>query len=353
MAFLDNSGDIILDAVLTDTGRMRMAQGDGSFRITKFKLGDDEIDYTLYNPEHPSGSAYYDLKIRQTPILEAFSNSATSLKSTLISYSNPNLLYLPELIWNTNENKTYGSQIRKFPYDPVATAVVLTTTNGAVTAFGNTEGVLNGINPRQAPNNHIRLEYGINAEGKTPGSLRDRDPELNETLFMIECDTRFCSPTDIAGNTIRPSFVDENMIGAFFVTTSRNPSVVTEMTQFGSSKHADQPEMKWLRGAMIRFKLRASLLAQTGTPSESRSIWGKHGIAYTSTDWDTAAGSIGTRETCGQENSATWQNNLDYRATQGDLFHIDTNVRVTAMNTGARIDIPVVLIKSVNFVTSC
>ena len=57
MAFLDNSGDIILDAVLTDEGRRRMA--GGNFSITKFALGDDEIDYTLYNKNHPSGSSYY------------------------------------------------------------------------------------------------------------------------------------------------------------------------------------------------------------------------------------------------------------------------------------------------------
>ena len=61
MAFLDNSGDIILDAVLTDVGRKRMAKGN--FRITKFAIGDDEIDYGLYNKDHPSGSAYYDLEI--------------------------------------------------------------------------------------------------------------------------------------------------------------------------------------------------------------------------------------------------------------------------------------------------
>ena len=63
MAFLDNSGDIILDAVLTDLGRQRMA--GGNFKITKFALGDDEIDYTLYNKDHPSGSAYYDIEILQ------------------------------------------------------------------------------------------------------------------------------------------------------------------------------------------------------------------------------------------------------------------------------------------------
>ena len=63
MAFLDNSGDIILDAVLTDTGRMRLAKGDGSFNIVKFALGDDEINYELYDKNHTSGSAYYDVEI--------------------------------------------------------------------------------------------------------------------------------------------------------------------------------------------------------------------------------------------------------------------------------------------------
>ena len=67
MAFLDNSGDIILDAVLTDTGRFRLAKGDGSFKIAKFALGDDEVNYELYNRTHSSGSAYYDLEILRAP----------------------------------------------------------------------------------------------------------------------------------------------------------------------------------------------------------------------------------------------------------------------------------------------
>ena len=54
MGFLDNSGDIILDAVLTDLGRKRMAEGN--FNITKFALGDDEINYQLYDKNHPSGT---------------------------------------------------------------------------------------------------------------------------------------------------------------------------------------------------------------------------------------------------------------------------------------------------------
>ena len=85
MAFLDNSGDIILDAVLTDTGRKRLAAGDGSFKIAKFALGDDEIDYALYDRNHASGSAYYDLNILQTPVLEAFTNNTSVLNSKLIT----------------------------------------------------------------------------------------------------------------------------------------------------------------------------------------------------------------------------------------------------------------------------
>ena len=75
MGFLDNSGDIILDAVLTDAGRLRLAKGDGSFRVAKFALSDDEIDYGLYDKNHASGSAYYDLTVLQTPVLESFTNN--------------------------------------------------------------------------------------------------------------------------------------------------------------------------------------------------------------------------------------------------------------------------------------
>ena len=85
MAFLDNSGDIILDAVLTDTGRARLAKGDGTFKIVKFALADDEIDYELYDDAHPSGSAYFDLEVL-TPVLEAFTNNASSMKHKLVSF---------------------------------------------------------------------------------------------------------------------------------------------------------------------------------------------------------------------------------------------------------------------------
>ena len=99
MGFLDNSGDIILDAVLTDHGRQVLSRGDGSFQITKFALGDEEIDYSLYNTAHASGSAYYDLQILQTPVLESFTDNAASMKSKLVTYESFDLLFLPLLLF--------------------------------------------------------------------------------------------------------------------------------------------------------------------------------------------------------------------------------------------------------------
>ena len=92
MAFQNNSGDIILDVVLTDEGRRRLAMGDGSFEITQFALGDDEINYALF--ETGSTTALQDLSILQTPILEAFTNNTSMMKTKLLSLPNPDLLYL-------------------------------------------------------------------------------------------------------------------------------------------------------------------------------------------------------------------------------------------------------------------
>ena len=104
MAFLDNSGDIILDAVLTDTGRFRLAKGDGSFKIAKYAFADDEIDYAKYDLGHASGSAYYDIDVLKTPVLEAFTNNTSTMKHRLISIPRTNLRFLPV----TKLNESHG-----------------------------------------------------------------------------------------------------------------------------------------------------------------------------------------------------------------------------------------------------
>ncbi len=82
MGFLNNT-IVTVDAILTRKGRELLAKNDGSFRITQFALSDDEIDYTMYNPNHPSGSAYYGQAIDGMPLLEAFPDETQIMKYLL------------------------------------------------------------------------------------------------------------------------------------------------------------------------------------------------------------------------------------------------------------------------------
>jgi len=82
MGYLNNQV-VTVDAILTKKGRQLLAQNDGSFRITQFALADDEIDYTLYNPNNNSGSAFYGQAIDNMPLLEAFADESQTMKYKL------------------------------------------------------------------------------------------------------------------------------------------------------------------------------------------------------------------------------------------------------------------------------
>jgi hypothetical protein len=84
MGYLNNTV-VTVDAILTDVGRQLLAQQNGQFKITQFALADDEIDYTLYNPNNPSGSAYYGQAIENMPLLEAFPQANQTMKYKLVT----------------------------------------------------------------------------------------------------------------------------------------------------------------------------------------------------------------------------------------------------------------------------
>ena len=84
MAIL-NPTTVTVDAVLTTKGRELLARNDGSFQITQFSLADDEIDYTLYNPNHPSGSAFYGEAIENTPVIQAFPTDTQIMRYKLVT----------------------------------------------------------------------------------------------------------------------------------------------------------------------------------------------------------------------------------------------------------------------------
>ncbi|MAH44378.1 hypothetical protein CMI37_01020 [Candidatus Pacearchaeota archaeon] len=203
MAILDNSGDIILDAVLTEVGRKRMATGN--FRIVKFALGDDEINYKLYDKNHVSGSAYYDLEILQTPVFEA-ATQAANINYGLLSLPNPRLLYLPTMVLNTkvqNAARPHGGIFYLAVNDGGVTADAL------IAAFGgaNGGGDLKVLKAGQTAGTAIMLETGLDT-AEIPGTAANKtnyiqSQGLSTSDFAISVDTRFVT------NVLGPRANDE------------------------------------------------------------------------------------------------------------------------------------------------
>ena len=218
MAFLDNSGDIILDAVLTDVGRKRMARGN--FNITKFALGDDEIDYGLYDKNHPSGSAYYDLEILQTPILEAFTQANATLNYGLITYTRNDLLYLPTI--KLNNKNTASGMSRVVVKDSDRNVIFLADNQkhpaGSSTATAATMLVEDGLGSSMLTaganadgNKFIFIETGIDSVDLTSTSANQNTyilgTGLNDASFNVSFDGRFIAsafgPAGGAGTDFR------------------------------------------------------------------------------------------------------------------------------------------------------
>lgn len=115
MAYLNNNV-LTVNAILTKKGREVLAK-TGGLNITAFALSDDEIDYTQFNPTHPLGSAYYDIAIRNTPIMEPITDESQMLKYKLVTLNNgvtsvPTITIAPPLI---SVPRTYTSAIDIIP----------------------------------------------------------------------------------------------------------------------------------------------------------------------------------------------------------------------------------------------
>jgi len=195
MGFLDNSGDIILDAVLTDVGRRKMA--DGTFNITKFALGDDEIDYSLYNKDHASGSAYYDLEIMQTPVMEAFTQTNAGINYGLLTLTATDLLYLPVMEINkkaavSNTVVTHGTFANVF--------FVADTTSDTSTYLLESTALGDGkyfMVSGQSSGPGVLLEGGLNTT-TVKGTAANRTTYLEtnnllDSYFYVYYDNRFIS----------------------------------------------------------------------------------------------------------------------------------------------------------------
>lgn len=298
MAFLDNSGDIILDAVLTDTGRRRLARGDGSFQITKFALGDAEINYRLYNAEHLSGSAYYDLEILQTPVLEAFTDPEADMHHKLISISRNDHLYLP--IIELFERADMGS-VR----DSTTNAFLVAVDSATQDAVGTETGILWGEDVSSVSSTTIVSDQGLDTNGSPPPTAVI-SPDLLETQFQVEIDNRFGSLFDSRGGAGRASFVNEGQMASYYFSLGSDPRYVSRI----SSTDAADSSINGPRGSRLSFRIGASLELNGSTTLFTR-------LGGTST------------------------------VASKSVYHIDSVVRVTGVTTGYSVDIPVRFIKKI------
>ena len=317
MGFLDNSGDIILDVVLTDLGRQLLAKGDGSFNVAKFALGDDEIDYSLYDNTNASGSSYYDLQILQTPVLEAFTDNAASMKNKLLTIENQNLLFMPVTKLNQgltttqlhpsgaffvavdrntedNSNNSLTSSVAFTPEGTLRTGFILGESLGA----------------GRESSNYIRIDQGLDTTQVSP--RQNLDPDLVETEYMIQIDNRLGSIVSRDG-VVRavPDSIDDDNIAyySFSQGTDQQFVIVNTSTETSISEVINGP-----RGTILEFSIAASLELNTST--------------YLFT----------------QLGSTTELPNQTEGDTTSTRF-IDSIIKVTGMTTGYSIDVPVRFVK--------
>jgi len=308
MGFLDNSGDIILDAVLTDTGRLRLAKGDGSFKIVKFALGDDEINYELYNKNHASGSAYYDLEILQTPVLEAFTDNAASMKSKLISIPRSNLLYLPIL----KLNEVFNSAVARHAGTKKFLIAVDDDTEDeySVDTDGNSLGGVLYVERPQSGDNFVRIDQGLDT-GYELSPSRNLDSDLVETQYMIEIDNRLGQIVSLNGDRAAASFIDDDQIATYYFSLGTDTAYVAENTS--TSTNTGEQTIAGPRGTYLTFKVMSSMELNT-----SDFLFDKLGSATT---------------LAGKSSTTT------------SIKQINATIRITGATTGYRLDIPIRFIK--------
>jgi len=161
MGFLDHStNNIIIDAVLTDRGRQLLARNDGSFQITRFSFGDDEVDYSIVKK---FGRTVGKEKIeKNTPVFEAQTNADLALKYRMISVANPYLDNLPYLS--------------------------ISTVNGATTLVRGSTPIQVDLQVKQTSQNNSTIEV-----------------DLRDTSFIVSYDSRFLTVTGYENNVSTPT----------------------------------------------------------------------------------------------------------------------------------------------------
>ena len=328
MAFLDNSGDIILDAVLTDSGRKALAAADGSFNIKFIAFGDDEIDYGLYD-NTKTNSSLKDLQIMKTPIFESITNNTSALNSYLITYNSNNILNLP--ILKVNDRSTDNSAGSGFPYasavynnsTPYQYVVLVDETTEHKYTKNRSDGVTTlpdgfivGYTAQNAANRKIVISQGVD-NNQLPPSVA-LSGQLITTEVRVEMDNRF-------GTLVSPAAVAAQ---ANFISTDNIATYIAGGVQVKGDKGPG-----WFKSA---FSTKEGGDVIAGPRS--------HALQFSIMSSANLMGSTYLFTTIGTEDS-------DYFPAQKGAgsqaaYYIDTVVDITSVKTGYRIMVPIRYVKA-------
>ncbi len=248
MAFLNNSGDIIVDAVLTDIGREMLSKNQPI--VSHFGLGDTEIDYSLYNSSNPSGSAYYDLDILQSPVFEPMTYSQTSMNNRLFTYPDPQLQFLPVFKINQNANApdvtTIDSNTKSINVlssmgmiDFLTSTIVNTSRtyiDGRILDTSPVRQSSRGIFTNAVTSRHIAMNQGFDSP-----LANIQLGDLEETNYSIYVNRLFLELTDTKYQNIKPPAITTNAYSRVQTTDVYKLSSkdVTDQSFFGTIKTYD------------------------------------------------------------------------------------------------------------------
>jgi hypothetical protein len=302
MAFLHNNWDdqLTIDAVLTDTGRMRMAKADGSFKIVKFAFGDEEINYTLYDRD--SGGVP-DTNILLSPVFEPVVNNAYTMKYRLLTLSvrsnGEHYLYLPVI----RRNKLAG--VNNNAETNILTVLVDKTTQDTG-EIKDTGEFINGY--RLAENRtSIVIDQGIETGYEMEWFSERLEAELVENQYIIEIDNRVGYLADPNAHRAIPSFIDDDNVASYYLSPFSN----TPYFATGPRVAATDPTEIFLgpKGDRLKFLVGPSTDLMTSN--------------YLFVQLGNKTGTLGGKK----------------------IRYVDTVIRITGVTTGQRVDLPIRFVK--------
>jgi len=232
------------------------------------------------------------------------------MKSKLISIPRNNLLYLPIIkLDEVGEGSARDSESSKYL---IAVNAESQTDLATDSAAGDTKiGVLFGETPAESVN-FVQCKQGLDTSEISPA--RTLDPLLVETQYQIEIDNRFGSIVSVSGVPASISFVDDDNIATYFLSLGTDTEFVFENTN--TTTDNTEP-IKGPRGTGLKFLVQAGL--ELNTSDYLFDVMGSTGTIS-----NTVSAASGT----------------SYKK-------VNSNVRITGVNSGNSLDIPVQFVKKV------